>query len=181
MDSGTYVIFFSAVISVVVIVATRLIHLPRVRALGASLIAITSVWLFISAFGEFLFTWAGNSACSKYMGCVSGFFGYDAYEHLFFGVALVLALVWVSDRFPKYSILHGKRWKTVIEIIAMVALVAVLWEIVECMHDAFRADFLHEPLRNLSLHINLLDQPTNLDTMGDLVFSLLGAGIGLFL
>ena len=51
----------------------------------------------------------------------------------------------------------------------------------ECARDAIRLDVLHEHLLNFRLHINLLEQPSNLDTMGDLTSALVGAVMGLFL
>ena len=81
-------------------------------------------------------------------------------------------VAWISTMSPAPG-------KSALAIVATVALIAVLWEIGECAHDAFRLDILHEPLRNAFTHIDLLDQPTNLDTMGDLTFSIVGACIGL--
>jgi hypothetical protein len=112
---------------------------------------------------------------------VTGFAGYDAFEHLFFGVALVILIVWLCEHFPKYCITHPERWKTALIVVAVVVFISVLWEILECTHDALRMNVLHESLRNFSLNINLLDQPTNIDTMGDLSFGLVGAIVGFFL
>ncbi|MFZ2804472.1 MAG: hypothetical protein WA001_04570 [Patescibacteria group bacterium] len=181
MDTPTYVIIAALIASLVSIILFRLSRLPKVRALGNLSLSISAIWLCITVLGEHVFTWAGNATCSAALGCVSGFFGFDAFEHLFFGVALALVIVFLCMRFPKYSILHSERWKTVLTIVATVVLVSVLWEIFECIHDAFRVDILHEALSNLRLHIDLLDQPSNLDTMGDLSFAMLGSVIGFFL
>jgi hypothetical protein len=60
-------------------------------------------------------------------------------------------------------------------LLVLIIGVAVIWEFVECAHDAFRLDILHQPLRDVRFHVNLLDQPSNLDTMGDLFFSIVGS------
>jgi len=90
-------------------------------------------------------------------------------------------LVWFFFFFTEYSILSNKRWKNFLIILSTIALLAVGWELLECAHDVFRLSILHEHLLNLKLHINLLDQPNNLDTMGDLFFELFGSIITLSL
>jgi hypothetical protein len=140
--------------------------------------ASISMVIFLTAcfFGEGLGgSWGSKLACPPYLGCTSGFFGYDAIEHFLFGITLVYSLIWIFKKFPKFSLLYSDFWKNVIIFITITALISVLWELLECAHDAFRVDILHERLRDIRLHINLLDQPTNIDTMGDLAFSLLGS------
>lgn len=181
MDIPTYIVLSAFGVSIAIVVILRLLHVSKSRLLGTLLVSISTIWALLTIGGEFVFTWAGNTACSKYLGCVSGFFGYDAFEHLFFGIAAALAILWLCARFPKYSILHEKRWKAFLTVVAIVALIAVLWEILECAHDYFRIDVLGEHLFNFRLHINTLDQPTNLDTMGDITFSLIGSIVGFFL
>ena len=141
----------------------------------------TSIFIIVCIFGE---GWGGsfgaNGACSPYMGCTAGFFGYDAIEHFLFGISAIWILIWVFQKFPQYSVLGEKRWKNILILIALVVLISVFWEFLECAHDYFRLEVLHQPLLNLKLHINYLDQPTNLDTMGDLTFGLVGAVVALF-
>lgn len=149
-----------------------------------AILAVTStvVWIFICLFGEWIGAGSlgGNDMCIKYLGCTSGFFGYDAIEHFLFGISLIWSLIWLFKKYPQYSLLHTKLWKSVLTLIALVALVSVTWEFIECAHDYFRIDILHQTLFNFRLHINHLDQPTNLDTMGDLAFSLFGSIVALF-
>ena len=83
-------------------------------------------------------------------------------------------------KLPKYSLLGDKRWKNIIIFLSMIAFVGVMWEFIECAHDIFRSNVLHQVLINRKLNINLLDQPNNIDTMGDLFFSLCGSMIALF-
>ncbi|MDB5244585.1 MAG: hypothetical protein JWN18_455 [Parcubacteria group bacterium] len=138
------------------------------------------VWLVVMAYGEF---WGGapNSACYPYLGCDEGFFGYDALEHFLFGLTLVWLIVWLSDTYPRLSLLHSEFWKTVLTILAVIALVAVIWEIGEWFRDAYLLGIAHQPLLNIRLHINYLAQPSNFDTMGDLSFTLTAACISLLL
>lgn len=138
----------------------------------------TAVFLLACVFGEGLGgSWGSNTACSPIFGCTSGFFGFDAVEHFLFGVAAAWILVWIFKARPRFSLLHGTRWKNVLTVVAIVALVSVGWEHLEMLHDLFRTDILHQSLVNFRLHINLLDQPTNLDTLGDLFFAIVGSFI----
>lgn len=141
----------------------------------------TTVFLVICIFGEGLGGSLGsNPSCYTFLGCTEGFMGYDALEHFLFGLAAVFLLIWLFQRYPKYSLLHTERWKNVLTIIALIMFVSVLWEFLECAHDAFRSEILHEALVNWKMHINLLNQPTNIDTMGDLLSALAGSIVALF-
>src|ERR1035437_7948527 len=99
-------------------------------------IVTTTIFLLVCIFGEGIGgSLASNPSCYKYLGCTSGFFGYDAIEHFLFGIAAVAVLVWIFKKFPQYSLLHTKRWKNILTVIALVMLISVLWEFVECAHD----------------------------------------------
>ena len=140
----------------------------------------TSVFLLACIFGEGLGGSLGsNPTCFKYLGCTTGFLGYDAFEHLLFGISAVFILFWIFQKFSKYSMLHTEKWKNILTIIALIMFVSVLWEFAECAHDAFRVDVLGQALVNWKMHVNLLDQPTNLDTMGDLTFAFIGSILAL--
>ena len=143
---------------------------------------ITSVLFFVVCiFGEGLGGSLGsNPLCYKYLGCTAGFVGYDAIEHFLFGISAVVVLIWLFKKYSKYSMLHSERWKNIFTLVALVIFLSVLWEFVECAHDVFRANILHEVLVDWNLHINLLNQPTNIDTMGDLFFALVGSIVSLF-
>lgn len=121
-----------------------------------------------------------NVTCFKYLGCNSGFFGYDAIQHLLFGSTLLFAIIWFCKKFPKYSIFEKERWKNIIILISLITLVALLWELLEFFHDSYNVTILHEHLLNYRLHINTLDQPSNQDTMRDMFFNVFGAIIGIF-
>jgi len=143
-----------------------------------AIMAIASIVIFLIActFGEGLGGSLGyNQTCFKYLGCTTGFLGYDALEHFLFGIATIFTLVWFFKRFPDYSVLNSKRWKNVLILIALVALIAVLWELSECAYDFFRGNVLNLSLFDLKTHVNLLAQPNNLDTMGDFTSGLIGA------
>ena len=181
LDTPTYIIIASFALFATVILFLIFLRTPRMRMLKTLFISASVIWLGITTLGEFIYNWAGNETCSKYLGCIDGFFGYDAFEHLFFGIAGAIFIIWLCERFPKYSILHSEWWKVGLTVVAVIALASVIWEMYECGYDALRVDILHETLRNFRIHLNLLDQPTNLDTMGDLTFSLVGSIIGFLL
>ncbi len=181
MDIPTYIIIALFLVGISSIIFFRFVRPDHGRSLGIVLLTLWLMWFFMTLMGEFMYAWGGNATCSVYIGCVAGFFGYDALEHLCSGAAMALTFIWLSLRYPTYSIIQHNVWKTVLMIIATATFVAVLWEIGECAHDLVRLDVFHQPLYNIRLHVNLLDQPTNLDTMGDLIFNHIGSIIALFL
>ncbi len=181
MDAPTYAIIISFAIFAIIVIALKFIRPLRSRAFGISVICALLIWLYLSICGEVVYHWTNSGVCSPILGCGSGFFGYDAFQHLFSGILIAFTIIWLCIRFPKYSVLHSKRWKTALTVIAFAALVAVLWEIAECAHDMYRLDILHENILNIKFHINRLDQPTNLDTMGDLCFNIIGSIVGFFI
>lgn len=137
-----------------------------------------AVWFAVMAYGELL-NGAPNSGCYPYLGCDSGFFGYDALEHFLFGFAAAWSIVWLCQKFPRHSILHIEFWKSALMVIALVTLIEIIWEIGECFRDAYLLDIVHQQLFNFRLHINYLAQPSNFDTMGDITFNLLGSLLAL--
>ena len=181
MDIPTYIIFFSFLASVLTFSILKLFKVPKMKLGFILSLFFLGVWVFITACGEFIYNWAGNGDCSRYLGCVTGFMGYDAFEHFFFGLMFALVIIWSCERFSKQSVLYSEFWKRALIVIALVVLSGVLWEIIECTHDAIRVNIFHESLHNISLHINLLDQPTNIDTMGDLSSGLSGSIVGILL
>jgi len=181
MTTPTYVIFSAIAAALAITLIGGMSRIPRARMLSVQLASVSAIWILISLGGEVFFGWAANGTCSIYLGCVDGFAGYDAFEHLLFGIAAAFAVLWLCERYPNLSILPSSRWKAALVIVAVVALLSVCWEILEYMHDAVSLDIFHEPLRNFRLHINNLDQPTNGDTVGDLTFALLGSIIGFFI
>jgi hypothetical protein len=114
-----------------------------------------------------------NGVCYRFIGCNSGFFGYDMIVHLVSGIMDAALIVWLMGKFPQANLLHGRFWKDALIIISLVALVAVSWEFCELSHDQFRMKVLGENMTTP----NRLDQPTNDDTMGDMTFSIAGAAL----
>ncbi len=142
----------------------------------------TTVFLVTCIFGEGLGGSLGsNPMCYKYLGCTEGFMGYDALEHFLFGLASVWTLIWLFQRFPQHSLFQEKSWKNVLIVIALIMMVSVFWEFLEWFIDIYRANFLHQTLIDWKLNINLLNQPSNTDTMGDLLAALIGSTIALFI
>jgi predicted membrane protein len=181
MDIPTIVVICAVVASLALFLFLRVFRVSRMGALSIEFAFISAVWLFLTLVGEFVFTWAGNATCSKYLGCVEGFAGYDAFEHLFFGVAGALAILWFCERYPAYSILPKQRWKAFIIVVSLIALAAICWEIFEYIQDTVELDIFHIHLVDWRLHIDNLEQASNSDTMGDLTFALFGSIAGLLL
>jgi hypothetical protein len=108
-----------------------------------------------------------------FLGCNVGFFGYDAFVHLASGVLDVVLVIWFFRKFPSINLFYDKFWKNFIIIVSLVTTIGFLWECVEFSHDEFRTEILHQDL----VASKKLDQPSNDDTMGDIIFSILGAAI----
>lgn len=148
---------------------------------GVFFVGTWIVYLVVDYLGE-IGGLALNGRCVALFGCTDGFFGFDAFEHFLSGFALAITIALVFRHFPKVSLFSAEfpRWKQALVLVLSIATIAVLWELVESAHDVFRVAILHQPLYNLRLHIDLLDQPSNLDTMGDMAFNILGAILGAF-
>ena len=141
---------------------------------------IIILWLISCILGHF-FGWGANNLCYKYLGCNSGFFGYDTIEYFLFGVALIFILVCIFKKFPQYSMLNNiKNWKNILILITLVVFITLIWEFLKFFYDFFMTYILHQQLFNFRLHINYLAQPSNLNLMGNLAFSLLGSIFTLF-
>lgn len=137
--------------------------------------------LFIFAFAVFLGGiwpgWMHSSYCFKYLGCNAGFGGYDALVHFLGGITGAAFILWFIKKYPRWNILSGDALRDSFMVIAIVALAGVSWEIIEFSIDHFRILVLHQDI----VHLGHLLQPSNSDTMGDLVFDLLGGIIGIIL
>lgn len=114
-----------------------------------------------------------NDKCYALLGCNADFFGYDAVLHFVSGVMTASLIIWLMKKYPEVNLFHEQFWKNVFIVVAIAALVAVSWEIVEYSHDQFRMAVLHQNLTSP----NRQDQPSNSDTMGDMTFSILATGL----
>ena len=175
LDTATTVVLIGFAVLVIAAFVLKFAHLPRIRRFCIFLCISIVVWLAISIPGEFFTGWATNSYCYQYLGCNEGFFGYDAVEHLLFGFSLLLAFLFLGDRYEGISLITTSRAKSIVTLLAYVALAAVIWEMFECGWDQYRVVILHETLFSFRLHIDALSQSSNLDTMGDISSTLLGA------
>ena len=126
--------------------------------------------------------WANdNTSCVKLLGCGSGFFGYDALEHFFWGFLAVAFIIRICIKFPSLNLLHNDAlWKNVLLLLALLTLVSVGWELLEYARDHIMTRFAF--FNNLAfLKPHSLAQPSNVDTMGDLTFDLLGGALGILI
>ena len=126
--------------------------------------------------------WANdNTACVKFLGCGNGFFGYDALEHFFWGFLAVAFIIRICIKFPPLNLLHNDAlWKNVLLLLALLTLLSVGWELLEYVRDHILTQFaFFNKLAFLKPHS--LAQPSNVDTMGDLTFDLLGGILGIFI
>lgn len=118
--------------------------------------------VFIAAFALSLrYSLMRDGLCLPYFGCNAGIFGYDGFLHILNGLALPFGFAWLGKG----------RVRSPLYLLSLVALVAVGWE---------AAEFAYDHIRIVLFHINLTDpnqmaQPTNTDTMGDLILETLGA------
>ncbi len=139
---------------------------------------------FYSLFGAFLLMTVGseplgymkNSNCMPGLGCNVGFFGYDGLTHLVCGVVVAIGLAWLARRHPEAQLFSRDKSfaMNILTVLAVAALVGTLWEILEFCFDSFRIVLLHIDLA----HPNQAAQPSNADTVGDMLFGLLGSFFG---
>lgn len=122
------------------------------------------------------FNLINNSRCFPVVGCNAGFFGYDAITHMAGGILWATLFVWLMLRYKRMHILHTTFGKSFFVIISTITLIHVGWEFYE-----FGLDKIDTLLLGRPLHFDEIAQPSNTDTMGDLIFGLLGAMCGVFL
>ncbi len=135
------------------------------------------VFSFLQFVGGDFFDLSKNYQCFKYLGCNAGFFGYDAVVHFFAGILFASALLWVMEAHPRFHVLPDGFWKKAFVTVAICVFVSVSWEVWEFTYDHVRVDIFHENL----VQENMLLQPTNADTMGDLTFGFGGSVTGVIL
>jgi len=151
-----------------------------------TLLFVSSLWLFCISdyFGQVWPRWEANDLCFRYLGCNAGFFGYDALVHFFFGITAAFGLMGIFESWPKLSLFHKtlrhplRNWKNVLIVILFVAAISYFWEILECSTDAYRMYFLHLDLLHPK---NILAQPSDFDTMGDMTCAVVGSFIALIM
>ena len=183
MDIPTIVITISFLLIIVAVITNFIFwkfKKSSLLSLGSLTIFICVIYSIVTFLGEFYPGWATTQTCYRFLGCNVGFGGYDAVEHFLFGIVLSLFIIWLSRKYTHLGFKGEPVWRSILCIISFVALVSVCWEFYECAYDAFRQNILHEVLFNFRLHIDLLDQPSNIDTMGDLFYDILGAVVGCF-
>ena len=105
-----------------------------------NIVAVTSVTIVLglSLLGNYGPSLMTNDKCFSWLGCNIGFFGYDALIHFISGTMDVALIIWLMTKFPSFSLFHNRFWKNLLTVVALVALIAVLWEILEFSHDYFR-------------------------------------------
>lgn len=143
------------------------------KTLNRTLITEISIFLIGALFSYFGPHLMANDKCYILIGCSAGFFGYDAVLHFVSGVMTASIIIWLMQKYPKVNLFHEQFWKNVFIVVAIAALVAVSWELVEYGHDQFRMTVLHQNLTSP----NRLNQPNVSDTMGDMTFSILAAAL----
>jgi hypothetical protein len=142
--------------------------------IAALLIISASIFALFEFVDGHLFGLMNNALCFKYLGCNAGFFGYDAIAHFASGIIEIIFILWLAKKTSRFNFLHNNFWKSVLILMAIVALIGVGWEILEFVGDHVRMYVFHEDLLRPA---NRLFQPSNSDTVGDLTFGLLGATI----
>ena len=153
-------------------------HIRNMKTpLFAAVVFLTGLFLLESPGGNFI-GWMDNDVCYRIWGCNAGFFGFDFLVHLTSAAAMATLIAWLMKHYDFLNISHGGFFAKFVVIIACVALFGVMWETGEFIHDRYQTNILQEDLRN---PVNLLDQPSNADTVGDLFASVSGAALALII
>jgi hypothetical protein len=90
----------------------------------------------------------------------------DIPVHFLAGVLCATVFFWFFQRFPSHFDVSRNFWVTLIMVLGWAALLGVLWEFTE-----FTSDFL---VAKYALNLHMLQLGLR-DTLGDLLFDLLGA------
>ena len=123
---------------------------------------------------------ADNWVCNA-LGCNYGFFGYDTVvQHFLAGILGVIILVWFMRAYPRLNILQPSFLKNLLVTLAIVGLVGICWEFFEFIQDLVRIKLFNLAGSDDAIR-NYLAQPNSADTIGDLVFDVVGGLIGLFI
>ncbi len=143
--------------------------------LSTAILAAVALFIIGWAFGQYGPILIANDKCFQILRCNAGFFGYDGLQHLLSGFGIATIVIWLALRFPAHNVLHAKFWRSFIVIIALVIFVSFIWEMGEMLSDQFSIRILHENI----VVPNNMEQPSNIDTMGDMTFSLVGGVIAI--
>ena len=181
LDPPTITVIIALLIPAIATIYTKFSKYSYAKRIAILTASAFIPWIVVTTLGEFILGWATANVCYAYLGCNIAFAGYDAFEHALFGLCLTFALLWMSGLYPAWSIVFRSRTKTIVTIVAYAVLISVCWEIIELIIDVFRTGVLHEHLLDLKRHIDELEQSSNNDTMGDLIFAMFGTLAGLFM
>ena len=144
----------------------------KVISFGPLLLAGIATSLLLEFMGEVYPDWIANPLCFRYLGCNAGFLGYDALIHFCSGIAETLTLFWAAANFSKFDMFRSASLaQSVVYMLGIIGLISIGWELIEFSYDGIRMVFFHINL----LVPNTLSQPSNADTVGDLVCGLVGA------
>lgn len=146
-------------------------YFKKDRGLTITMCVVVPLFTVIDLLGSYGPDLMANGLCFHLLGCNTGFLGYDAFVHFCSGIAETVFLLWAMRRFAKINMLHESFWKNLLIIVSLVLMLAFVWEVAELIGDQYRMLVLHKDL----LHPNTLYQPSNVDTMGDLIVAVAGA------
>ena len=102
-----------------------------------------------------------NALCFPLLGCNPGILGYDGLVHFMSGICIGFGLLWLN---------RHRAW----QFVAWSISIAIIWEAIEWAYDAIRADILH---MNILSPINIMTQPSRIDTLGDVALGFLGTAL----
>jgi hypothetical protein len=108
--------------------------------------------------------WPGlidNMHCFRFIGCNTGFAGYDGLVHFMSGICIGLGLIWLKRRGARHMAAWGLG-------------IALAWEAMEWAYDWGRAAILG---MDLLAPYNIMTQPSGIDTLGDVILGCLGTAL----
>jgi hypothetical protein len=149
----------------------RLINITKLSPLEI-LMSISGTIFVINIFlvATLVFELMPNSLCLNYLGCNGGFFGFDAYRHLYSGMVVGFIILWFFLIHRKSTFFPLSISKQILFMIIAASIFCILWEAGEYIQDRIRIAFF-DPTAVVN---NRLSQPSVADTIGDSIFSLLG-------
>lgn len=149
---------------------SRAVPAGRSVPIGLLLMIFWGIFDVMLVLGYLYPWWMRNGLCFRLLGCNDGFFGYDAYLHFVSGMVQAAFVLWLAYRVPRWNFFGKGYVRNLFVLVATVALISVLWELGEFLHDHYALYIAHLNV----YHLDDALQPTNSDTVGDMIFGISG-------
>ena len=113
--------------------------------LGFFSLLFSIIFIVASLGGGRMLKLMNGNICYTYLGCNSGFLGYDALMHGIAGFALVLVIVWLAKTSIHFNIFRNSFATNLFILLALIGFVGAWWEIYEYFYEHRRGLLINLP------------------------------------